>query len=58
MRRVFLRAALPLLLGLAFLGIEDWKFKGIVKIGDTIRGTVEVAEARERHTTITQACLR
>lgn len=32
---------------IAFMGIEDWKFKQTVFIGDTVRSQVEVVEAKE-----------
>lgn len=32
---------------IAFMGIEEWKFKQIVLIGDTVRSRVEVVEAKE-----------
>lgn len=31
---------------LAFMGIENWQFKQVVLIGDTIRSRVEVVEAK------------
>lgn len=31
---------------IAFLGIEDWKFRGPIKIGDTVHVEVEIANKR------------
>jgi acyl dehydratase len=38
---------MPRLATVAFMGLEDWKFTGAVKFGDTIRITRKLVEKRE-----------
>lgn len=38
---------MPRLATIAFMGLEDWRFSGAVKFGDTIRITRKVVEKRE-----------
>ena len=38
---------MPRLATIAFMGLEDWRFSGAVKFGDTIRITRKLVEKRE-----------
>jgi 3-hydroxybutyryl-CoA dehydratase len=38
---------MPRLATVAFMGLEDWRFSGAVKFGDTIRITRKLAEKKE-----------
>lgn len=38
---------MPRLATIAFMGLEDWRFSGAVKFGDTIRITRKLAEKKE-----------
>lgn len=38
---------MPRLATVAFMGLEEWQFRGAVKFGDTIHVTRELAEKRE-----------
>jgi len=39
--------SMPRLATVAFMGLEDWRFSGAVKFGDTIRITRKLAEKKE-----------